>query len=169
MCKITGKLSSCKIMKFEPQIEKFFIGLPHLPKGWSKWLASITPYTAFIGAVLSALGGLSNLGGSGYGWLSEFMPFVPNISPIYFYLTAAISFATAFLLFTAYKPLKAKSLDGWLHLFYSNLLGIVQTILTILMAYGSLISSVIGAFIGVYVLYEIKPYFKKKASEKKAE
>lgn len=68
------------------------------------------------------------------------------------------------IMLMAYAPLKAHKKAGWDLLFYSVILNLVYGVATAFSSYGGghLISSVIGAAIGLYFLYQIRDVYTAK-------
>ncbi|MBD3279467.1 MAG: hypothetical protein GF390_02020 [Candidatus Pacebacteria bacterium] len=157
-----------QVMEVVAKIEDSLKSVPHLPEGLTKFLVKIAPWLALLGGIGGILGGLSTLtmrgqmNQTGVGVMAEVMAQLADISPAYFILTGLISIASGVLLLLAFKPLREKKLLGWVYLFWNMVLSVVQSVLGVVMAYGSVVGAVIGLLIGVYILFEVKPHFKKK-------
>ena len=137
-------------------LEQFFAKAPPLPPNARETLAGITPILALIFGVLGVLGSLSGL-----GLLTAFAPMAPlgGASAMSSYgtgfLSALLWLAASILMLAAYPGTKARKLEGWNKLFWSEVISAVSSLVTL-----SLFSGVIGALIGFYLLFQIKSYFK---------
>jgi len=163
------------INKIETMIEGWLKPLPHVPAKWTKMLADNLWWIVGIGIVLTAIAsfmaiaaliaGLSFLSGfSGYGI------YLANVYTGWWVIAAIISMlvpiASVVLMGMAFNPLKAMSKKGWDLLFIASLISAVAQVLvvifnfSILSLFTALILPLIGIAVGVYVLFEIKSYFK---------
>lgn len=71
----------------------------------------------------------------------------------------------------AYPGTKAKQKKGWNLLFYGALIGIVSNVISLFADYRSfsgLLGTLIGAAIGFYFLFQIRPYYLGKKSTEKS-
>ena len=74
-----------------------------------------------------------------------------------------ILFIEALILIAAYTPLKLQKKSGWNLLFYITLINVVYGIFIMFTDYGgvlNLFGSLIGSAIGLYLLYQIRDYYK---------
>ena len=135
------------------KMEDWFMKLPELPKSATDVLVRITPWIALIFGVLGVLGSLAGL-----GILTALSPFVMMGNGIggtaTSLLTAVLSLASSALLLAAFPGTKAHKMQGWKMLFWSEVVSTVSSVLLISL------TGVIGAFIGFYLLYQIKRYYK---------
>jgi hypothetical protein len=133
--------------------EDMFNKLPSLPKNATDVLVKITPWIALIFGILGVLGGLAGL-----GILTALSPFVMMGNGIggtaTSLLTAALAIVSSALLLAAFPGTKAHKIGGWNMLFWSEVVSTISSILLLSL------SGVIGAFIGFYLLYQIKSYYK---------
>lgn len=159
------KLTEPEAMKFIAQVEGPFKQLPHLPDGITKFLADIAPWLALISGIFSVLailtlgpillgatavlGTLSMMGGSYYA----------GMNPIWTLVSLIGALASAVLMLSAFGPLKRKELTGWVYMFWSNILGIAVNVVGIAFAASSIVGAIIGALIGLYILFEVKKWF----------
>jgi hypothetical protein len=149
------KLTGQEAMDFVKKIEDPFKSLPHLPKGLVEFFVKIAPWLAIIGAVLGLVAGplVGILGGIG----SLF-----SLSPIFLIWTVAtvvFTLLNSVLLFMAFKPLKEREMKGWMLLFWSNIIGIVEGVLGLLINQSSIVGTLLGIVIGLYILFEMKPLY----------
>jgi len=135
------------------KMEDWFMKLPELPKSATDVLVRITPWIALIFGVLGVLGSLAGL-----GILTALSPFVMMGNGIggtaTSLLTAVLSLARSASLLAAFPGTKAHKMQGWKMLFWSEVVSTVSSVLLISL------TGVIGAFIGFYLLYQIKRYYK---------
>lgn len=138
-----SQLTDKPAQDFANKIGDLFKSVPHLPKEWVAFLVQYAPILSVIGGVFMLLSAL------GSGFLGVFG-----------LISVVVSFATAALLFLAYKPLQEKKHDGWMYLFWSNVLGTVETILLILGS--NALYGIVFVALSFYMLYEIRPAFQGK-------
>lgn len=157
MDKLTGKEAQGFVGKFET----VFKGLPHLPKGIVEFLVSITPWLAGLGGIGNVYGGLTGLFFSQRrAGMWQYVKAYSGIGNGYFIATSILSLLTGALLLMAFTPLKGRKLNGWMFLFWVNILGLVQSVISMVFGYGGLVGTLIGAAIGFYVLFEVKKSYK---------
>lgn len=156
------KLTEPGAMKFIDQLEGPFKQLPHLPDGITKFLADVSPWLSIIGAIFSALAVIGTLPlvlgtGALVGGMAGL--YYPAYSPMYAIVSVVGSLITAILLFSAFSPLRRKDLSGWVYLFWTNIVAIVVNVIGIAFMATSIIGAILGAVIGLYVLFEVKKWF----------
>lgn len=137
-------------------LEQFFAKAPPLPPNVKDTLVNITPIIALIFGILGVLGSLSGL-----GLLTAFSPLAPlgGASAMSSYgtgfLSALLWLASSVLMLAAYPGTKARKMEGWNKLFWSEVISAVSALVTL-----SLFSGLIGALIGFYLLFQIKSHYK---------
>jgi len=135
------------------KMEDWFMKLPSLPKSATDVLVKITPWIALIFGILGILAGLAGL-----GILTALSPFVMMGNGLSgtatSLLTAVLAVVSSALLLAAFPGTKALKMTGWNMLFWSEVVSTVSSLLLLSL------SGVIGAFIGFYLLYQIKRYYK---------
>ena len=148
-------MSTTSSKDFIDTMGEWFDKFPPLPKNWRDTLARIAPILALIFGILGilvAIGGLGTLtflsplavmGGAG-GIVGA------GIISTLIYLVASV------LLLAAYPGLKAKKYSGWKLLFWSEAINLVGGVIGL----HTIVSAVIGALIGFYILFQIRSYFK---------
>lgn len=153
-------LTNKDAMDFIAKVEEPFKSLPHLPKGLVEFFVKLAPWFAIIGAVLSLLAGPL------WGLVSVLSLFSLNPMLVIFTVVSAIvTLLNAVLLFMAFTPLKNREMKGWILIFWSNILGAVVSLLSIFTGGPSgAVGAVIGILIGLYVLFEMKPFYTHKAA-----
>lgn len=132
-------------------INKLFDKLPRLPRVIGKVLVFLAPWLALISGVLGLLAGpLASLLG-----LLSLITLKPMI--ILDYVSVSIiMIINTFLMFKAFKPLKAKDMRGWIYLFWSNILWLISGVIDTLLGKQDILPLVISNLIGFYLLFEMK-------------
>lgn len=152
----TDRLTDNKSQDFAAKIGDVFTSLPHLPKNIVEIFVKLAPYFALLGAVLSLLAGpLLGI----FGVLS-FITLNPMLV-VSTLIAAILSIISAVILFMAYKPLLARKYDGWMLLFWSEVVSVIELVVNIVFRQNG-IYGIIGVFIAFYVLYEMRPWYGVK-------
>lgn len=125
-----------------------------IPDSAKEWIVKFGPWidvvllVLFIGPLL-ALIGLSSfmmpyavLGGAAYG--------------TWYYASMAVLVVQLVLQVMALPGLFARKMSGWTLLFYSQVVSLVYSVVT-----GNIISALISALIGFYVLFQIREKYAK--------
>lgn len=150
------RLTDEKSQEIASRVGEVFSSLPHLPKGIVEFLVKITPYVALLGAILSLLAG-PLLGIASVISLITLSPFLVLSTAV----AAVLAVITAVILFFAFKPLKDRKYEGWMLLFWSDMLHLAQTLLSIVLGHSS-VFDLVGVAIGVYILYEMRSFYGYK-------
>lgn len=143
-----------KSTNWQDMLEEWFMKLPSLPKGGREVLVKVAPWIALVFGVLGVLVGLGGLGilsvlsplmllGSGVGATSGSL------------LSVAISLVSSVLMLVAFPGLKARKMQGWTMLFWSEVAALLSSLVAL-----SIVGGLVGAVIGFYLLYQIKSYYK---------
>lgn len=135
-------------------LENVFKGAPHLPENIRLVLVKIAPWIALIFGILGIIAGLEALrlspiaffGGLGLGL------------GVYGIIAGLIMIVSSIILLLAYPKLVKRASGGWMFLFYAEMLNFISSLLTL--SLGSIVGSLIGVIIGLYLLFEIKGYYK---------
>ncbi len=163
------KLTDKKARNFISKVEKSFKDLPHLPQGLVEFFVKIAPWGVGLGAFFSLTGAITNfrfgLGMSPMGRVMRY--YAGGISPIYFILNGLLQLALAIIAFKAFGLLKDRKIEGWIYIFWSNAIAVLESILGFLFLGGSGMSLLVGALIGYYLLFEMKPAYEPKKKTKK--
>jgi len=134
-------------------LEDWFKKLPPLPTNAVDTIAKITPILALVFGILGVL-----LSVAGLGILSFLAPFamMSGAAPHYgFGMIATVGWLiSSVMMLLAYPGLKAGKTSGWNMLFWSEVVNVATSLL------GFNLGSVIGALIGFYLLFQIKPKFR---------
>lgn len=137
-------------------MEEWFSKAPALPTNIREVLVKITPFVAIIFGILGILGAISGL-----GLLTFFAPMavVGGVRETSSYGMGFIAtlfwLASSVLLLAAFPGTKNKQFVGWKLLFWSELVSLVGAIVSF-----SILSGLIGALIGFYLIFQIKSYYK---------
>ncbi len=164
------KLTNKKARDVIAKVGDPFKGLPHLPQYLIEFFVKITPWGVGLAAFFSLIGAFTNLRfGLGMNPISKIMNLYVGVNPAYFLLTAVLQLALAALAFKAFALLRNKKIEGWIYLFWSNAIAVLEGLIGLVFLGGSGISLLFGALIGYYLLFEIKPAYepKKKVEAKK--
>lgn len=129
-------------------LEKFFKQLPSLPASVKEVLVKIAPWLALIFGVLGIIAGLGVLG------LSPLALFGGLHASFLFIIAGVASIVASVLMLIAYPKLVKKQYKGWELLFWSSAVSAVSAVLSL--TFGTLI----GIFIGFYLLFQVKSYYK---------
>ena len=143
-----------KSNNWQDMMEEWFLKLPSLPKGGRDVLVKIAPWVSLVFGVLGVLVGLGGLGilsvlsplmllGSGMGATGGSL------------LSVAIALVSSLLMLVAFPGLKARKMQGWTMLWWSEAAALLSSLVAL-----SLVGGLVGAVIGFYLLYQIKSYYK---------
>jgi hypothetical protein len=136
--------------KFNAFLEKYLLKeAPAVPQNAREVIVLILPYLILIGATLSIIFGLFALIVGGV------LAFATYSNGFNGFLNLIFSFAIAGVEIFALPGLFAKQKRGWDFLYYSILLSIISSILTL-----SLLSVIFGV-VSLYLTFQIKSYYKK--------
>jgi len=143
-----------KSTNWQDMMEEWFMKLPMLPKGGRDVLFKIAPWISLIFGILGVLVGLGGLGILSV--LSPMMLLGSGMSATTgSLLSVAIALVSSVLMLAAFPGLKAKKMQGWNMLFWSEWAALLSSLVAF-----SIIGGIIGALIGFYLLYQIKSYYK---------
>lgn len=137
-------------------IESYFEKAPALPKNIREVLVKFAPILSLVFGVLGLLSGIAGL-----GLLSVFAPFAllggAKVTSSYGggFISAITLIASSALMLAAYPGLKARKMNGWNMSFWSEVVSIVGAIISL-----QILSAIISALIGFYILFQIKSYYK---------
>lgn len=137
-------------------LEKWFAKAPNLPTNIREVLVKIAPIIAIIFGVLGLIGSLAGLGLLTF--LSPFMAMQGAYGVSTYsggFLTALIWLISSVLMLAAFPGLKNRSIKGWNMLFWSEAVSLLSSLIAL-----NIISAIIGALIGFYILFQIKSYYK---------
>ncbi len=134
-------------------MQEWFDKAPALPKNAREAIVRITPVLAIIFGVLGLLGSLAGL-----GFLTAFAPFA-FLGGVNGYgsgfIAALFWLVSSVLLIAAFPGVRARKINGWNMIFWSELVSFAGSIISL-----SIVSGIIGALIAFYLLFQIKSYYK---------
>ncbi len=120
-----------------------------LPAEVREFLVKFGPWIAIVLLVLSLPGLFLMLGlGAAFG------PFGGPVYGIGFTYLTVVLLAQMVLMGLALPGLFARKMSAWKLIFYSQLVGIVLSLLS-----GSILGALIGGLIGLYILFQIRPLY----------
>ncbi len=138
-------------------LDDSYAKLPALPKGATDFIVNIAPWLSLIFGVLSILVGVS-----AFGFLAVLSPFAAVAGAGAYAITGLLSslvlLVEGVIMIVAFPSLKKRGQRGWNLLFWSLILSVVSSVLS-LNVFG-VVQSVVGALIGYYFLYQMKSYYK---------
>lgn len=137
---------------------------------------AIVKYSPWIGLVVGALGLLAalTLWNAGHR-VNQLVDFANQISATYgghvatthlglsFWLSLILLILTSVVAIVAFPVLKARKKTGWNLLFYSSLLNFAYGLVSLFYdggGFGNLVSSLVSTTIGLYILFQIRSYYK---------
>lgn len=133
-------------------LENVYKSVPNLPANIREVLVKIAPWIAIIFGVLGIIAGLGVLGLSPVGLLGGVK------SGATLLIGGVLTIVSSVLMVMAFPKLNKKEYGGWKLLFWSEVVSFVGSILSFSM--GSIIGAIIGVAIGLYLLFQIKSYYK---------
>lgn len=160
----------------EAKLQDAFKGAPPLPPSgkkalveWVPWINLVFGLLALVSAfwlwqwahVANGLINYANTISQAYGGGTV----VANRLGVMVWLALIVLTVQALVMLAAFAPLKAHKKSGWDLLFYGVLLNVVYGVVVAFTSYGvgHLFSSLIGAAIGLYFLFQIRDAYTKKA------
>ncbi len=141
---------------FIDMIGDLFAKAPALPNNFKETLVKITPIISLIFGILGLLVGIMGLTS-----LSIFSPFALLGGPdtVRSYGGGMISTLTLIvssgLLLAAYPGTKARKINGWNMLFWSEVVNIAGSVVSL-----NILGALVSALIGFYILFQIKSHYK---------
>lgn len=157
------RLTDSKATEIADKVGDVFKTLPKLPSNIVEFLVKVVPYLALIGAILSIIGGpLLAL----FGTLASLLTLSPLLM-VWTIVSMLVLVATAILMFMAFQPLQNRDMKGWMYLFWAQVLGLAQIVLSLLGGQGgSLVVSLIVTAFWFYVLFQMRSYYGAGALKK---
>ncbi len=133
----------------------WFDKAPALPKTWRENLVKAIPVLTLIFGILGII-----LSISGLGIFTAASPFAyfGGATPLYYgngFLTMLLYLIGYVLMLAAYPGTKGRKIKGWKLLFWSEAIFFVGGLISL-----SIVSAIIGALIGFYLLFQIRSYYK---------
>lgn len=142
--------------KLETTLDLYLIKkAPALPKNIKELLVKFVPWLVIIGAALSVPGILSIFGATAVMTSNPYGAAVAaTLGPTY-YLSIALLVVVVALEVFALPGLFAKKKAGWNFLFYATLVSALSSLVSF-----NLGGFIIGTLIGLYLLFQVKEYYK---------
>ena len=130
--------------------------VPPLPKNWQDTLARIAPILSLIFGIL---GIIVAIGGLGVLTATSPLAFLGGAQTVSSYGTGIVAtliyLVGSILLLASYPGLKARKYKGWTLLFWSEAVNLVGGLVSL-----AIVSAIIGALIGFYLIFQIRSYYK---------
>lgn len=137
-------------------LEEQFKKAPQLPGSWRETIVSITPWIALIFGILGVLTSLGALGMSSV--VSPLLVMGGGVKGASgYFISILLSLVSSALLLASYPGTKKRLYKGWTFLFWSEIVSIVASLLG---GVGGIISAIIFGGIALYILFQIKSYYK---------
>jgi len=129
---------------------------PALPDNIREVLVKIAPWLSLIFGVLTVLTGIAAL-----GLFTAFSPFAAAYGGLgysaFTMVYAVIVIVEGVVMVIAFSPLKARKVRGWNLLFWTEILAIISSVVTLNV--GSVVGALIGAAIAFYILFQMRSYY----------
>ncbi len=164
---VGGPLASFEAWLYDVLVYKAPFQLPKVAKDW---IVQYGPWIALVGGILAALfvipGMLAAFSISSYTIAlgSMYGAAAATVGPM-LYLTFAMFVLQLVVLFIAIPMLLKRQRNGWLLLFYADIVSLVYSVVSSFsygfFSFGSLLSGLIGAAIGFYLIFQIRSYYVK--------
>lgn len=139
--------------QLQSMLEEWFKKLPPLPANAVEGLFKIAPWIALVFGVIGVLGSLS-----GFGALTFLAPLAAMGGASNYYGLGIIStvgwLVSSVLMLLAFTGLKDGKMSGWNLLFWSEVVSVVASLVVFSLG------TIVGAAIGFYLLFQIKPKYK---------
>lgn len=142
------------IKKLDKELEKIFLGLPHLPKKAVEILVKITPYLVLVFGLFLITGGLRSIFGAKDFY--RIFSFWKGIPPVYFYITGLLQILAGAVSLFIYQPLQNKELRGWFGLLCLTILELIMNLISVFFFRGGFFGLIFSLAISLYLLYEVK-------------
>lgn len=170
------------MQSIEKMLDDAFKKVPSLPEEGRKWLATAMPWLALIGGILSLWGAWGVL--QILTWSSQFTS-TYNELQAYGYIPAttagtmsmvgwvgiAVLVAQGVLMLIAFTELRSGRKRGWDLVLCSAFVSIAYAVVNnLFMGYFNLtglVGNLIGSAIGLYLLFQVRPYFVGTSKEAK--
>jgi hypothetical protein len=134
---------------------EWFDKFPALPKNWREVLVKIAPILSLIFGIIgiiACIGGLGILSPAPlafFGGAAGIASYGTGILAVLIYLIGYV------LLLAAYPGLRARKYKGWKLLFWNGIVNLIGGLVSL-----SILSAIIGALIGFYLIFQIRSYYK---------
>lgn len=158
----------------ETGLDKMFKVIPSLPEGFRKGLATALPWISLVGGVLTLIAcwylyQAAVLVGQIYSYADNLYTNLGYSSAatgasVFIWVSLALLAVQAIMFLVAFPSLQKRKKMGWSLLLWAAFINIVYDVVYSLFGYGSmnfgqLIMYLIGVIIGLYFLFQVRPYF----------
>lgn len=130
-------------------LEDVFKNAPSLPTNIKEVLVKIAPWLALVAGLLGLLFGLMGLGLSPLGLLGGLR------NGVFLLLASVLVIVAAVVDLMAFPKLNKREYAGWKLIFWSEIAWILWSLFA-----GNIIGAILGAVIGLYILFQVKSYYK---------
>ncbi|MCE7040874.1 hypothetical protein [Dyadobacter sp. CY312] len=136
----------------EKELEPIFLEkLPAFPENVKEPIAQYGPYVMLVLAIIGLFGLLTAFG---IGTAAIGVGVAAYGGGFNFYIGIAFAALTMVLYLMAFTPLRARKRAGWNLIYYATLLNLVGSILQL-----NILGALIGAFIGFWILFQVRDKF----------
>ena len=146
------------------KMDQLFIKLPHLPKKLLSFINKVMPWLALVGGIIG-----------GVTVVLSFLLTVLSLIALDFALIMTMAGSLLLVLLNtlflvkAFKPLRNNDAVGWIYLFWANILGLVNTTISIvngdIFGWQQISLTILMTIVGFYLLFEIGGYYGFKREE----
>lgn len=159
---LTNKKNSAVIHRVRP----LFKSIPNMPKGIVTFLVSIMPWLVGLVGVVSLFGGislfLSGIGLTSAYWLTTLAGFPQP----YMVIGGFLEVVSGVILLMAFNPLRERLKNGWILLFWSLAVDVVNSVASLIFIPdqlpGGLFGLVLFFFIAFYLYFQIESAYKEE-------
>ena len=138
-------------------LEDAYAKVPALPANIRELIVTIAPWLSLIFGVLMVLTGIGGLGL--FTALSPFTALYGGVGySVFLMISSVVIIVQGVLMLLAFSPLKKRALRGWNLLFWSEVLAVVSSVVSLRV--GSVVWAIVGAAIALYFLFQMKSYYK---------
>lgn len=138
-------------------LEDAYAKAPALPANIRELIVSIAPWLSLIFGVLMVLTGVGGL-----GLFTALSPITAMYGGVgysaFLMVSSVVIIVQGVLMLLAFSPLKKRLVRGWNLLFWSEILAVVGSVVSLRV--GSVVGAVIGAAISFYFLFQMRSYYK---------
>lgn len=158
---VIKQLTSTKAQSYIDQVEQVVKGVPHLPKVITDVIVSIIPWLVIVSGIFSAIYGIQYIL---YSFSLQDIAVVAGISPAYWLIVGVQHIVSAYLSILSFQLLRDRKYTGWVLMFWNMATTVITAVASIVFVPGSLIASLITLAVGIYLTFEVKPYYTGEAS-----
>lgn len=167
---VSGPLASFEAWLYDIMVVKAPF---QIPKAAKDWIVRYGPWITLVAGILLvlfvipgimaalALAGYSAAYGSMYGAYGVAVGSV--VGPM-FYIALVVLAVQLIIMFVSVPMLLKRQRNGWLLVFYSSVVSLLYTVFNTFsygyFSFGSLIGGLIGAVVSMYVIFQIRSYYK---------